>query len=72
MNESEITKNIAALETAVSMKKDAFRLAEASLNEAQKSRELLLAERDSKISEINANISKVELEKNLAKDTLES
>jgi hypothetical protein len=72
MNESEIAKNIAALETSVSMKHDTFRLTEASMNEAQKSRELLLAERDSKISEINANISKAELEKNLAKDALES
>lgn len=69
---SDVRKNLDTLAMAIKMKEDSLRMAQVSVSDVEKSREILSSERKSKLAEIDSKLSEARLNKNLANNSIES
>ncbi|MDD5377434.1 MAG: HlyD family efflux transporter periplasmic adaptor subunit [Candidatus Gracilibacteria bacterium] len=69
---SDVQKNMDTLAASVHMKEDALKLAQVAVSEVEKNRNVLSSERDSKLREIDSNLSETRMNRNLANNTIES
>lgn len=72
ISSSDVRKNLDTLAASIRMKEDALRIAQVSISEVEKNREVLVSERDSKLREVDTKLSETRMNKNLANNTIES